>query len=83
MKMKDHQEQSKARLIAMISRDEMDFIDKLAKDALFSTGRKLSRTEVVSALIDVMHEFPMTGRGIHSKQELHERILKVIRNKIE
>ena len=81
--MKNRQDQSKARLIAMISREEMDFIDKLAKDALFSTGRKLSRTDVVSAHIDVMHEFPMTGRGIHSRKELHERILVAIRNKIE
>ena len=76
--MKDHKSDSKARLVAMISRDEMDFIDKIGKDALFSTGKKLSRTDVISAIIDVMHEFPMTGRGIHTKDELHARILNAI-----
>jgi len=55
MKMKHHHNSSKARLIAMISRDEMDFIDKLGKDALFSTGRKLSRTEVIAALYQTQH----------------------------
>ncbi len=80
-KMKDQKNHSKARLVAMISRNEMDFIDKIGKDALFSTGRKLSRTDVISAIIDVMHEFPMTGKGIHTKDELHARIIKaIIRN---
>lgn len=83
MKMKHHHASSKARLIAMISRDEMDFIDKLGKDALFSTGKKLSRTEVIAALIDVMTEFPMSGRGIHSRDELHERIIQAIRTNLE
>ena len=66
----------RARLIAMISREEMDFIDKLGKDALFSTGRKLSRTEVVSAVLDAVASLPITGRNIHSKEELHSYITK-------
>jgi len=66
----------KARLIAMISREEMDFIDRLGKDALFSTGRKLSRTEVVSAVLDAVASLSITGRNIHSKEELHNYIMR-------
>jgi hypothetical protein len=71
----------KARLIAMISRDEMDFIDRIGKDALFSTGHKLSRTEVVSAILDAVAQLPISGRNIHSKAELHDYIIQAIEAK--
>ena len=81
--MKPTEKDKKARLIAMISREEMDFIDRVGKDALFSTGKKLSRTEVVSAILDVVAQLPITGRNIHSEQELRNYILKAIEAKVK
>ena len=49
---------NKGRIVAFLTRTEIDFIDKLAKDAMFSTGHKLSRTDIISALVDtVMDKF--------------------------
>jgi len=72
---------SKARLIAMISRQDMDFIDRVGKDALFSTGKKLSRTEVVSAILSAVAQLPIHGKNIHSEAELREYIQKAIEAK--
>ena len=69
---------TKARLIAMISRQDMDFIDKVGKDALFSTGKKLSRAEVVSAILSAVAQLPIHGTNIHSETELREYIQKTI-----
>lgn len=71
----------KARLIAMIHRDEMDFIDKIGKDALFTTGRKLSRTDVVSAVLSAAAQLGINGKNINSEEELREYINNVIEKK--
>jgi len=73
----------KARLIALISRQEMDFIDKISKDALFSTGRKLTRTDVVSAILDVVSQLPITGRGVYTEEDLRERLRRAIEAKVK
>lgn len=73
----------RARLVAKISREEMDFIDKISKDALFSTGHKLSRADIISAIIDAIAEMPVTGKNIHSKEELRNYIDKIILDKIK
>ncbi|MFH1593871.1 MAG: hypothetical protein ABID09_04165 [Candidatus Omnitrophota bacterium] len=81
--MKEYDRRSKARLIAMISRSEMDFIDRVGKDALFSTGKKLSRTDVITAIIDAIAELPITGRDIRTRKELRARIDKAIEERLQ
>jgi hypothetical protein len=60
----------------------MDFIDRIGKDALYSTGRKLSRTEVVSAILDAIAQLPITGKDIHSEGELREYVRKAIASRL-
>jgi len=72
-----HDNNQKARLVAMISRHDIDFIDRISKDAQFSTGHKLSRNDVVSAILDAAASLPITGKNIHSKDELRSHIKKV------
>ena len=71
----------KARLIAMIHRGEMDFIDKIGKDALFTTGRKLSRADVVSAVLSAVAQLGINGKNINCEEELREYINKTIEGK--
>ena len=78
IKMDEFYKDQKARLIAMVSREEMDFIDRIGKDALYSTGRKLTRAEVVSAILDAIASLPITGKGIRSEEVFREYILKAI-----
>jgi hypothetical protein len=68
------------RVITMLDRQEMDFLDKLGKDALFSTGHKLSYNEVLKGLIDVAMESGLSGEKIDSFEALKERLKENIRN---
>lgn len=65
---------ARSRVVALLTREEMDFIDKLSKDALFSTGHKLSRTEIISALIDAVSTKDISAEGVRSKSELEEKL---------
>ena len=76
---KDARNAGKGRIVAFLTRDEIDFIDKLAKDALFSTGHKLSRTDIIRAIIDAIKVKDISGEGIHSKSELENRLLAIMR----
>ena len=62
------------RVIAFLNRQQIDFIDKIGKDAFFSKGSKLSRSKIISALVDLMMELGIDGEGISSAQELKQRI---------
>lgn len=68
-----------SRIVAFLTRDEIDFLDKLAKDALFSTGHKLSRTDIVRALIDAIKIKDINADGVHSKSELEHRLLSMMK----
>ena len=54
----------------------MDFIDKISKDALFTTGKKLSRSEIIQAVVEAARKLNLTGKGVNSVDELERRILK-------
>lgn len=72
------------RVIASLNREQVDVLDKIGKDALFSSGVKLSRTEILSALVNVLKRLNLTGEGIHSAEQFEQRVvdlvLKVRRN---
>ena len=64
------------RVIALLNREQVDFLDKLGKDALFSTGAKLSRTKIIYAMVNALRTLGVTGSGVRSKEELEQKILK-------
>ncbi|MDI6605992.1 MAG: hypothetical protein QME65_02470 [Candidatus Omnitrophota bacterium] len=68
----------KHRVIAMLNRDELDFLDKMGKDALFSTGHKLSYNDIIRSLIDFGKEIGLSGNKIDSQKALKEKILQRI-----
>jgi len=66
----------KHRVITMLNRQELDFLDKLGKDALFSTGHKLSYNEILRGLIDFSIEIGLSGNKVDSQKALKERLLE-------
>ncbi len=68
----------KHRVITLLDREELDFLDKLGKDALFSTGHKLSYNEILRGLIDFSREIGLSGDAIDSGDALKEKILQQI-----
>ena len=59
----------------MLGRSEIDFLDKLGKDALFTTGHKLSYNEILRGLIDFAMEMRISGEKIDSADDLKKRLL--------
>lgn len=66
----------KHRVITMLDRQELDFLDKLSKDALFTTGHKLSHNAILRGLIDFAMEMQPSGENIDSLNDLKEKMLK-------
>ncbi|MBL7084976.1 MAG: hypothetical protein ISS43_02570 [Candidatus Omnitrophica bacterium] len=68
------------RVITFLTREELDFLDKIGKDALFSAGSKLSRSKIISAIVNVVRKLGIDGRGLSSKKELEEKIAKAMKD---
>jgi len=64
------------RVITMLGRPEIDFLDKLGKDALFSTGHKLSYNDILRGLIDFAMEAGISGDHIDSAKSLKANLLQ-------
>ena len=62
------------RVITMLDRNEIDFLDKLGKDALFSTGHKLSYNDILKGLIDFAIDIGLSGENAASFQELKDKL---------
>jgi hypothetical protein len=60
----------------MLGREEIDFLDKLGKDALFSTGHKLSYNEILRGLIDYAMEAGISGDNIDSPKALKVKLME-------
>lgn len=71
-------EEMAQRVVTFLTRDEVDFLDKLGKDALFSTGTKLSRAKLISWLVEFLEELHINGEGIKSENDFENRIREVL-----
>ena len=77
MQKQNHEKKiSTHRVITMLGRPEIDFLDKLGKDALFSTGHKLSYNDILRGLIDFAMEAGISGERIDSAGTLKMRLLE-------
>ena len=66
--------QRKERVVTFLNRDEVDFLDMLGKDALYSSGAKVSRAKLISWLVDMAKGLGIKGENLKSEQDLWERI---------
>jgi hypothetical protein len=73
----------KHKVITMLDRNELEFLDKLGKDSLFSTGHKLTYNDILKTFIDFAMEAGVTGENIASPQVLKEKLKKFALLKLE
>ena len=66
------------RVIALLNREQVDYLDKLGKDAQFSSGIKLSRTEILAAMVNALKRLNLTGEHIATAEQFEQRILDAI-----
>lgn len=77
--MENHNRCQVQRVVTFLRRDEVDFLDKIGKDALFSSGLKLSRAKLIAWLIDFIEKLNIDGRRIKSESDLEEQIITTLK----
>ena len=75
---KPRKDEQTGRIVAFLTREEIDFIDSLSKDAMFSTGHRLSRTDIVRAMIDAIRVRVIDANGVRSKSDLEKKLLHLM-----
>ena len=66
------------RVIASLNREQVDYLDKLGKDAQFSSGIKLSRTQILAAMVNALKRLNLTGEGVITAEQFEQRIVDAI-----
>ena len=69
------------RVIASLNREQVDYLDKIGKDAQFSSGVKLSRTQILAAMVNALKRLNLTGDGVTTVEQFEQRIVDAMMNK--
>lgn len=67
------------RVVTFLDRDQVDLLDRIGKDALFSTGVKFPRTRIMAGLIELLRWANVSGEGIRSAHDFEQRLLEALR----
>jgi hypothetical protein len=67
------------RVVTFLDREEVDFLDKVGKDALFSTGLKLSRAKFISWIIDFAKSLEINGEDLKSEADLDKKLKEILK----
>ena len=78
MELKNNPKELKHRVITLVDRNELEFLDKIGKDSLFSTGHKLSYNDILRGLIDFSIEIGLSGNKVASQEALRAKILEQV-----
>lgn len=77
--MKSKKQNKGIATVTFLGRDQVDYLDKLAKDSSFKYGHKLTRTKVLSELVSFLMKLSVTLEDINLNQEsLSDGLLKVV-----
>ena len=66
------------RVVTFLTREELEFLDKLEKDMMFSTGRHLSRSQILQDMAELLSKTRMNAIRIKSDDELKKKIQEAI-----
>ena len=68
------------RVVACLNREQVDYLDQLGKDAQFSSGTKLSRTQILAAMVNALKRLQLSGEGISTADQFEQRVVDAITN---
>ena len=71
------------RVITMLDRTEMEFLDKMGNDSMFSTGHKLSHNQILKGLVYLAMECGLSGEKVSSTEALKEKMLRKAQERLE
>ena len=52
------------KIVSFINREELDFLDKIAKDIYFSTGKKIPRCLIIREIIQISKNVSNFGKDL-------------------
>lgn len=73
-------EEALQRVIVFLNRRQVDFLDKIGKDTLFSGKKKLSRTKIIAGLVSLMMGLGINGKNLDSPLAIEEEVKRKIKN---
>jgi len=73
----------KHKVVTFLERKEVEFLDKLKNDALFSTGHKLSYNDILKGLVDLAIDAHLNAENVDSIEKLEEKMYEKIREMLE
>lgn len=62
------------RVIVFLNREQVDFLDKIGKDTLFSGKKKLSRTKIIASLVSLIMRLGISGKNLDSPEAIKNLI---------
>lgn len=71
--------ESTHRVVTFLTREELDFLDKLEKDMMFSTGAYISRSKIIEDMVDLLKATRMDANGIKDESQLKEKMKEAIK----
>ena len=73
---------TKLRTVTFLTREQIDFLDRLGKDALFYKGSKLSRAHILAEMVDLLMQLGIDAKNIDltNGNHLAGEILKAMNN---
>ncbi len=66
------------RVVTFLTREELDFLDKMEKDMLFSDCKHVSRSKILENMAELLAKTQMSAVGVKSNEELKQRMTEAI-----
>lgn len=83
MKKKKKNNKNEAAVVTFLDREQIDCLDKVGKDSFFKYGRKLSRSKILSELVDLLIRLESYVEKLDlSDESLCEGVLKLLRDRL-
>lgn len=79
MKENNNNNKERIRVVTFLSRRQVDYLDHMGKDALFFNGRKLSRSQLLANLVDMLIEANISIEQLKlNEEELSTQLLRIL-----
>jgi len=77
--MKSKKQKKGIATVTFLSREQIDYLDKLGKDSSFRFGHKLTRTKVLSEMVNFLRKMNISLEDIDlNKESLSDALIKMV-----
>jgi len=66
------------RVVTFLTREELEFLDSLERDMMFSTGTHIPRSKIIEDMVDILRQTRMNAAGINDNRQLEKKIIEAI-----